>query len=53
MQTRRDIGEFIKFAGMIGIIAIMCTVAASFICRSSTVSVTPDWRGHKVAEMGR
>jgi hypothetical protein len=53
MQTRRDIGEFIKFAGMIGIITLMCAVAASFICRSSVVSTKPDWSERQMVEMGR
>jgi hypothetical protein len=46
MQTRRDIGEFVKFVGIIGIIALISTVAASFICRSSVVSAMPASIGH-------
>ena len=53
MQTRRDIGEFVKFVGIIGIIAVMCTIAASFICRTNMVSTMPDWSERQMVEMER
>jgi hypothetical protein len=53
MQTRRDIGAFVKFVGIIGIIAVMCTIAASFICRTNMVSTMPDWSERQMVEMER
>jgi hypothetical protein len=47
-------GDLVKFAGMIAIIAVMSTVVvASLISRSSVVVVMPDWSERQLAELAR